>query len=73
MAGQFSYKNFLRHIPNDLLGKYLSLKSIYGEVKLERQGEIFQQLKSPQIKPINDVIELAKALAREMQNQNNSN
>lgn len=42
----------------------------YGEVQHHRQGEIFQQLKSPRVAVQPNVSELAKALAYEMQNIN---
>ena len=41
----------------------------YGEVQQHRQGEIFQQLKSPRSSGGQDVSELAKAIAKEMTNQ----
>lgn len=42
----------------------------YGEVQNNRQGEIFQQLKAPRASASKqDVTELAKALAQEMQKQ----
>ena len=41
----------------------------YGEVQQHRQGEIFQQLKSPRESSSQNVSELAKALAQEMANQ----
>ena len=39
----------------------------YGEVQQPRQGEIFQQLKLPRSSVNQDVPELAKAIALEMQ------
>ena len=49
MAGQFSYLQFLRHIPNELLAKYLALKNInldvnFNEIKKDRENVIFQSI-----------------------------
>ena len=41
----------------------------YGEVQNQRQGEIFQQLKMPRTSPQDNIDELAKAVVRELKNQ----
>ncbi|MCL5260873.1 MAG: hypothetical protein M1561_04235 [Gammaproteobacteria bacterium] len=54
MGAQFSYKNFLRHVPNELLEKYFSSKNInlgiyFKKLKKDRESIIFQTItKLPQ-------------------------
>jgi integrase/recombinase XerD len=42
----------------------------YGHVQEHRQGEIFQQLKMPRVSDSQNVDELARAVVKEMANQN---
>ena len=49
MAGQFSYLQFLRHIPNELLAKYFASKDVnlgvnFNELKKDRENVIFQSI-----------------------------
>ncbi len=61
------FKSWSQNLGHD---NVLTTFTSYGEVQDHRQGEIFQQLKSPREVIGPNVVELAKALAHEMQSNN---